>query len=267
MPVKKDATGKRWVEMELIVPGTPEQVWQAMATGPGNTAWFTSARIEERVGGSLQFDFGPIGTSTGEVTTWEPPFRFGYVEPEWGEGAPPVATEITVTSRSGGRCVVRMVHSLFASTDDWDDQLEGFESGWPGFFEVLRVYLARFPGKKAACIFAMASVDGRQLDAWKRLLNELGLAASNVGENRTTPQRPEQLSGLVERIHQDSRQRYVMLSLEAPGPGIALIGTYGDDKSTKVSLSLYLYGDDAGQRATASEPRWRNWLDETFASR
>ncbi|ESZ18472.1 hypothetical protein X737_18045 [Mesorhizobium sp. L48C026A00] len=35
MPIKKDETGKRWVEMEFI---TPEQVWRAIATGPGNTA-------------------------------------------------------------------------------------------------------------------------------------------------------------------------------------------------------------------------------------
>jgi hypothetical protein len=41
MPIKKDGTGKRWVEMEFIVPGTPEQVWQTMAPGPGNAAWFT----------------------------------------------------------------------------------------------------------------------------------------------------------------------------------------------------------------------------------
>ena len=113
MPIKTDDTGKRWVEMELIVPGTPEQVWQAMATGPGNSAWFTKTRIDGRVGGAVDFDFGPNGASTGEVTIWEPPFRFGYVEREWSDGAPPVATEIIVTSRSGGRCVVRMVHSLF----------------------------------------------------------------------------------------------------------------------------------------------------------
>ncbi|WP_292074478.1 SRPBCC domain-containing protein [Mesorhizobium sp.] len=150
MPIKKDETGKHWVEMEFITPGTPEQVWRAIATGSGNTAWFTKTTIDEHVGGRLHFDFGPNGASTGEVTIWEPPFRFGYVEREWSEGAPPVATEITVTSRSGDHCVVRMVHSLFASTDDWDDQLEGFESGWPGFFEVLRVYLSHFAGEKAS---------------------------------------------------------------------------------------------------------------------
>jgi uncharacterized protein YndB with AHSA1/START domain len=264
MPIKMDETGKRWVEMEFITPGTPEQVWQAMATGSGNTAWFTKAKVDEHVGGRIHLDFGPNGTSTGEVTIWDPPFRFGYVEREWSEGAPPVATEITVTSRSGDRCVVRMVHSLFASTDDWDDQLEGFESGWPGFFEVLRVYLSHFADEKAACFHVMGSAEGDQLSIWKRLTETLGLIGANVGEERTTPQQPEKLSGIVERVQQDDKQRFIVLRLNAPAPGIALIGTYGTDDGANASMGLYLYGNDAEQHAATGEPKWRNWFGETF---
>ena len=263
MPVKKDGSGKRWVEMELIVPGTPEQVWQAMATGPGTTAWFTPTTIEERVGGALRFDMGPNGESRGEVTVWEPPARFGYVERDWAEGAPPVATEITVTARSDGRCVVRMVHSLFSSTDDWDDQMEGFEGGWPAFFKVLRLYLSHFADMKASVAFAMAGVEAPQLDVWKRLTEGLGLAGANVGEERTL-QAPETSSGIVEHVEQDDRQRYILLRLNRPAPGIALIGTYGIGDTTNVSMTFYHYGDDAGQRAAASEPIWRDWLAETF---
>ncbi len=75
------------------MPGTPEQVWQAMATGPAIQHWFTKTKVEAHIGGAIQFDFGPNGSSMGEVTAWEPPFRFGYVERNWSEGAPPVATE------------------------------------------------------------------------------------------------------------------------------------------------------------------------------
>ena len=53
MPVKKDDSGRRWVEMEFLVPGTPEQVWQAIATGPGMSAWFTPTTVDERVGGAI----------------------------------------------------------------------------------------------------------------------------------------------------------------------------------------------------------------------
>lgn len=264
MPIKKDETGKRWVEMELLVPGTPEEVWQALATGPGNSAWFTKTVIDEHVGGRIHFDFGANGSSTGEVTVWEPPLRFGYVEREWSEGAPPIATEITVTSRSGGRCVVRMVHSLFASSDDWDDQLEGFESGWAGFFEVLRVYLAHFAGERGVCFLAMASTESSERTVWHRLTEKLGLAGANVGEERTTPPQPESLSGTVERVHQDDKLRYIMLRLNMPGPGIALIATYRAGERTNASMAVYLYGDDAERRAAASEPKWRDWLGETF---
>lgn len=264
MPIKKDETGKRWVEMELIVPGTPEQVWQAMATGPGYTAWFTPATIDERVGGKIRFDMGENGESKGEVTVWEPPLRFGYVERDWAEGAPALATEITVTAKSGDRCIVRMVHSLFASTDDWDDQMEGFEAGWPGFFEVLQLYLSHFAGMKAAVASAMASVKAPHLDVWKRLTEGLGLSAANAGEERTTPQTPQQLSATVEGVKQDNRQRYLLLRLNQPAPGIALIGTYTIKDATNVGIALYFYGAAAAQHAAASEPRWRDWLVRAF---
>ncbi len=90
MPIKSDDSGKRWVAMEILVSGTPEQVWQAIATGPGNSAWFTKTETEEKLGGKLSFDFGtPDMKSTGEVTLWEPPYRFSYQEADWCEGAPP----------------------------------------------------------------------------------------------------------------------------------------------------------------------------------
>ena len=40
MPVKKDESGRRSVQAEVEVPGTPEEVWEAIATGPGITSWF-----------------------------------------------------------------------------------------------------------------------------------------------------------------------------------------------------------------------------------
>ena len=61
MPLKKDDDGRRWVELEFLVPGTPEQVWQAIATGPGMSAWFTPTTVDECVGGAIEFDFGEGG--------------------------------------------------------------------------------------------------------------------------------------------------------------------------------------------------------------
>jgi uncharacterized protein YndB with AHSA1/START domain len=264
MAIKKDGTGKRWVEMEIVVPGTPEEVWQALATGPGNTAWFTKTTIDGRVGGELRFDFGSNGSSVGEVTTWQPPDRFGYIEREWSPGAPPVATEITIATRAGGRCVVRMVHSLFSSSDDWDDQMEGFEKGWPSFFEVLRIYLAGFAGVTASSFVVMTGAAGDQLDVWKRLLAQLALTGADAGERRTMAE-PEPASGVIERIQQLPHERWLVLRLDAPGPGVVLLGTYAVGAQVNVTALVYAYGDDAAERANASKERWQSWLTERFA--
>jgi uncharacterized protein YndB with AHSA1/START domain len=152
MSVKKDASGRRSVQAEVEVPGTPEQVWQAIATGPGVSAWFVPTEIEEGEDGTpvrVVCHFGPGMDAIATVTAWDPPHRFAAESRDLGPDAPPLATEWIVEARSGDTCVVRVVHSLSASTDDWDDQLESSESGWPGFFHTLRQYLTSSHGQRS----------------------------------------------------------------------------------------------------------------------
>ena len=59
MPVRKDASGKRSVEAKVEVPGTPEEVSRAIATGKGISAWFVPSTSDERVGGAAVASFGP----------------------------------------------------------------------------------------------------------------------------------------------------------------------------------------------------------------
>jgi hypothetical protein len=177
-----------------------------------------------------------------------------------------VATEIVITSRSGNRCLVRMVHSLFTSSDDWDDQIEGFEKGWPGFFAVLRSYLTHFTGASAASFIASAPASTDSLSTWLRLCELLGLAGANVGEHRTASSGPEPWSGVVEHVHQDSKQRYVLLRVDAPSPGLVLTGTDDKGGSTTVSLCQFFYGENAGTLAAESEPRTREWLSQRFSA-
>ncbi|WP_170980966.1 SRPBCC domain-containing protein [Mycolicibacterium sp. CR10] len=261
MPLKKDDDGRRWVELEFLVPGTPEQVWQAIATGPGMSAWFTPTTVDERVGGAVEFDFGEgTGTSRGVVTEWQPPVRFGYEEHDWSGEAPPVATEVVVTSRSGDRCVVRMVHSLFTDRDDWDDELEGFETGWPGFFAVLRLYLAHFPGQPAANVRVMTVHSAGTDQAWSTLAYALGVAGVDVGTVCEARPGPPRLRGVLERVHQDAQSREVLLRLTDPVPGVAAIGSFTMGDQARVMVSIYFYGAAAGDTAAAELPKWQAWM-------
>lgn len=261
MTLRKDGSGRRWVEMDYLVPGTPEEVWRAMATGPGMSTWFTPTSIDERVGGAIEFDFGS-DTSTGTVTGWEPPHRFTYEEHDWSGEAPPLATEVTITSRSGDKCVVRMIHSLFTSRDDWDDEMENFENGWPGFFAVLRVYLESFAGQPAAAFGVSMNSSAELGSVWARLGEALGAAGANYGDRCESHSGTPRFAGVVERVHQAASHREMMIRLEEPTSGVAVLGSCPMGDQSHAAVSIFLYGADAAELAASEQPRWTAWMDE-----
>lgn len=182
MSVKKEPSGRRSVQVEIEVPGTPEQVWQAIASGPGISSWFVPTQLDGRVGGALALDFGGGMVTSATITEWQPPRRFVAEDRSWLQGGPPVATEWIVEARSGGTCTVRVVHSLFASTDEWDGQLEGTEHGWPGYFRVLRHYLQHHAGEPSASFVLMAPCADAAAPTWAKFAQALGVAAPRTGQ-------------------------------------------------------------------------------------
>src|SRR3954451_1848869 len=220
MSVKQEASGRRCVQVEVEVPGTPEEVWRAIATGPGISSWFVPAEFEERDGkpGAVKLNFGPGMESRPAVTAWDPPRMFAAQGEGWG-GSPPIADEWSVEARAGGICVVRVVHSLFASTDDWDYQLEGTESGWPGFFRILQIYLTHFRGSGSAMMQWLAPAAGTVPEAWDTLTAALGLKGVGAGQRCTAPEGVPALGGIVE--HVTDRPYNALVRLDTPGPGAA----------------------------------------------
>lgn len=266
MSVKKDPSGRRSVQAEVEVPGTPEEVWQAIATGPGVSSWFVPTDVDERVGGTSTCHFGPGMDAIATVTAWDPPRRFAAESRDLGPNAPPLATEWIVEARAGGKCVVRVVHSLFASSDDWDNQLESFESGWPGFFRVLLLYLAHFRGQQCSTMRVLGVGPEPESRAWEALTGSLGLADANVGERRTAPAGVPPLAGLVERIGEGKHPHVLLLRLDEPAPGIASLGAHSMGNRVYLAISCYLYGDRASAAVARDEPLWQVWMNQRFPS-
>jgi uncharacterized protein YndB with AHSA1/START domain len=264
MSVKKEASGRRSVQVEVEVPGTPEEVWQAIATGPGISSWFVPAEFEERDGKpvAVKSNFGPGMESRSAVTAWDPPRTWAAQSDGWVPGSPPIANEWSVEARGGGVCIVRIVHSLFASADDWDSQLEGTESGWPAFLCTLRIYLTHFRGQRSAMMQRMAPVAGTEAEAWETLTAALGLNGLSVGQRWTAPAGVPALGGVAEYV---SRSPYdALLRLDRPGPGVAALGAVNFGGQSMVALNLYLYGDRAAETVAHETPLWQAWIQERF---
>jgi uncharacterized protein YndB with AHSA1/START domain len=263
MSVKKEASGRRSIQVEVEVPGTPEEVWQAIATGPGISSWFVPTAFEGSDGKpvAVKMNFGPGMLTTSAVTAWEPPRLFAAQGEGWG-GSPPIATEWSVEAKAGGVCVVRVVHSLFASTDDWDNQLEATESGWPGFFRTLRIYLTHYRGQRSALMQFMAPVDAPEAQAWAALTAAMGMQSLSVGQPWTTPAGVPAHGGVLEFLAQNPYD--ALLRLDQPGPGVAALGAFNCGGPSMVALNFYLYGDRAAETAARETPLWQAWMQEHF---
>ena len=255
----------RSVQAEVEVPGTPEQVWEAIATGPGISAWFVPTEVDEREGGTVTQDHGADMEFTGVVSAWEPPHRFAW-ETEWrpteAASLERTAVEFLVEARAGGICVVRVVNSGFGTGADWDRAMESTERGWPSALDNLRLYLEHFQGQRAASFAAGAEAEGAAEDVWRALTAAMGLPEAAEGDRvATRAADAPPLAGTVQR----ARDRELALRIEEPAPGLAYVGAGGPGDRTYTFVRAFVYGDNAEEVAARAGSDWQAWLDEHFA--
>ena len=250
------------LELELTVPGTPDQVWHAIASASGVTAWMVPAEFEARVGSPLTFHMGPDDVSKGQVTAYEPTRRFAYEE-DWatltghaGADVTPLVTEFLVEARSGGTCVVRVVTSAFGSGEDWEDEFfEEMQRGWVPMLDNLRLYLTDFAGQAATPMWCGASFPASPEAAIDAVTAALGVGS--VGDRFDTLDTRGRLERTV--------PRHAFLRLDAPVEGYVSLYAFGTDEGAGVHLQGYLFGDGAREYAEHARPRWQAWLEATAA--
>jgi hypothetical protein len=203
-----------------------------------------------------------MGTSASEVSVWEPPRRFAHLG--MGAAGYKVAYEWQVEARSGGTCLVRLVTSGFLSEADWQAEYDGTAEGWKLFLSNLRLYLVHFAGQPCAAMLVQQMSDVPTNDAWRRLTSSLGLPeAPSVGQQVSVSNAPGlALGGRVERFE----SRFMTVLLDAPSPGIGVLGTESFGGKGFPMVYLYLFGGGAGEAIQREHAGWQAWIERTFES-
>ncbi len=258
----------RVLDFEIEVAGTPEQVWEAIATGPGISSWYVPHTVEEEAGGSFTSRFGPGEDMIvpGRVAVWEPPHRVRFDGGDVDEG---LAFEWTVEAASGDTCTVRLVNSGFGSGEDWDAMYDGMRDGWPMFLLNLQLHARHFAGQQASAMVPTGSWSASPEDAWATLLEALGLPATvSVGDRVDTGSRvgaagATPIPTLTGTVVDVASNRCALL-LDGPAPGTAFLASErGHGPGTaSVSVWCYLYGQDRDELVATHEPGWVAWLVE-----
>jgi uncharacterized protein YndB with AHSA1/START domain len=253
-----DPTVPLRLEMAFELPGTPEQLWQAIATAQGINAWSMPTDLEERQGGTIEFHMGET-SSRGVVTGWDPPLRFACEEPDWaalvgheGEPVTPLATEFLIEARSGGTCVLRVVTSAFGTGADWEAEFfEEMEKGWRPYFDRLRLYLTHFPGQRATLLDVSHTLRGRAGPVFAAMRQSLGLA--EVGQSVEA----RGLTGTVQRLGAED----ALVRVTHPVPGYLTFAAW-DSSEDEVSAMVQgqLFSDDAPALVARERDGWQDWL-------
>lgn len=283
MPIRKDEHGQRSIEVEVEVPGEPEEVWRAIATGKGISSWFVPTTVDEHEGGKTVSCFGPGMDSPSMITKWNPPQSF--VAESDQEGLGKIATEWIVETRGGGMCAVRVVHRWFADTDDWDAQFEGHAYGWAAsFFRILTMYLEDFAGEACSAFQLTAFSESSGPETWRTIMSALRLDAGSG--NVTSGAGAPELSGTTVNLEvndpdllraretvphiaaafegMEGENPELLLRLEDPAPGFAHVFIMPLGGQTMVSVRFHLFGARAVECATKHEAAWQVWLDQKF---
>jgi uncharacterized protein YndB with AHSA1/START domain len=234
---------------EIILEATPEQVWQAIATGAGIDGWFMGRNeVEPREGGRAAMTIGDH-TSEATVTAWEPPRRFADRTGTPGE-AGFMAFEWLVEARGDGKCVLRLVQSGVLG-DDWEAEYDALARGWDMYLHQLGQYLRYFRGRPAIPVTIMGPGPGDPVELWPRLRRGLGLAGEPAEGDRVrlTPDGPAPVEGVVDYLSPE------------------ILGVRSDDGLYRffcgvtgaVAVEHHLYAGDVD--AKQAEGAWQTWLD------
>ena len=240
------------VRKEIELEATPEEVWEAIATGPGVDAWFMGRNeIEPHEGGKVRTTM-PGFTMESTVTVWDPPRRFATRTEEGDDGAF-MAFEYLIESRGGGTTILRFVHSGFLAGDDWEQEYEGLKTGDPAYLQKLAEYLIYFRGRVAVPVSAYGPRVERDR-AWSVFRDALGLSGQ-IGEGDSARASLEGLppfNGVIDFVSDD------FLGVRTDDAMYRFI--HGFDGTVVVGHHIF---SDVDQEAT--ERAWQSWLERTFA--
>jgi len=243
------------IRKDLVLDATPEQVWDAVATGPGITSWFMPHEVEPGEGGTIRLAVEGF-TVDSTITAWEPPHRLAVRGPTAPDGTF-MAFEYLVEGRDGGSAVLRFVHSGEVG-DGWGDEYEDqTTAGWDMYLHTLGEYLRRFRGRPVTYVTAQAPPRSAGAAGWAVLAAALGLG-DDVRDGdavHLTPDGLPPIDGVADWVRRGPVANFLGIVTED-----AMYRFHGRPDAVAVGHHIFVPGIDPKD----AQRTWQRWLDRVY---
>jgi uncharacterized protein YndB with AHSA1/START domain len=241
------------IELEAILPASPEEVWHAIATGPGIDSWFMGRNeVEPREGGAVAMDTGGQRAEA-VVTAYEPGKRFATRTAAAPDGQF-MAFEYLIEGRERSSTMLRVVHSGMLG-DDWQDEYDALRRGWPFHLHTLREYLTHFPGRAGVPVFAMAQSGEKSAQEVRAALTGALSLPALVTVGAGAHAEPADLPPLDGEVTWSDDERLAIRTTDG------LYTFHGVGGLVLMFHHLFAPGTDG----TAAEAAWQHWLTGLLA--
>jgi uncharacterized protein YndB with AHSA1/START domain len=237
---------------EITLAATPEQVWDAIATGPGLDSWFMGhSEIEPREGGTNRLEM-PGYAQESTITAWEPGRHLAF------RGDDPdgtfVAFEFLIEGRDGGSSVLRAVHTGLLG-DDWEAQYDGLKEGDPMHLRKLVTYLAHFGGRTSKFnLFLAGPAVADDAKVWSTFARALSVA--DITEGARVRLDVPGLPGTEGAI--DFLSAPHVVGVHTPNGILMLLKGY----THMLFVEYHGFSDDEDEKEI--ETAYQSWLDTAF---
>jgi uncharacterized protein YndB with AHSA1/START domain len=241
------------ISLETTINATPEEVWDAIATGPGLDSWFMGRNeVEPREGGTATMAMGDMFTAESTVVAWDPPHRVKTSSTPEADGSF-MAMEYLVEGRGQGSTVVRLVHSGFLAGDNWEEEYDALRNGNPLYLRSLKQYVEHFRGRTATPVNVFGAPQPSEEVAWRKITSALGLPETvNEGDPVRFTVDDTQYAGVVDTVKTPS-----FLGVRTDDALLRFVGRGG-----LMGVGHHLF--DRPEDKAAAET-WRAWLASALA--
>lgn len=273
----------RTIEIAMDIDAAVRKVWSALTDPEQLRRWFPlGAEVQPGVGGSIRLQWGPELDGRNAIISWEPE---RHLQTSWfdavGEGLAEqkdrvfyaeeearrnLTLDFFLESKGEERTVLRMVHSGFSRSPEWDGEYDAHNRGWIFELRSLATYLGCHDGKDRHVAWVRQPISMPQEQAWSRLLSEQallregGLRGLGPGERYA-----------ITTVHGDRFEGEVILNqppvefagtVENEGQALLRFGVEVYVRDPEATFWLSTWGDP--ERADSCRSKWNATFADLF---